>query len=254
MIDICRRSLFVAVVTLFLPSQVLAEGSAVRILFDQGHSQRFLIEESGPLQLSGLADVMRVQGADVTSTKNPLNDAILKDYKALIISGPFSELSPEEVESIARFMDRGGRVATMLHIGPPLARLLTKLDIDHSNSVLHERQNVIDTDINFKVKDLASNQLFTGIDQFAVYGAWALNPGLSSSPIARTSPTAWIDLNGDKVLSQGDATAAFSVVVNGAYGTGGFMIFGDDAIFQNRYLDENNGKLAANLCKWLIGQ
>jgi hypothetical protein len=232
----------------------MAESSGVSILFDQGHNQRFQIEEKGPLQLSGLADIFRSQNATVTSTRSTLTDALLKDFKALVISGPFTELLPEEVEAVARFMERGGRLAAMLHIGPPLAGLLGKLDIDHSNSVLHERQNVIDTDINFKAKDLTSNQLFSGVDQFSLYGAWALNPGPATSSIARTSPTAWVDLDGDKALSQGDAVAAFSVVVSGNYGAGGFIIFGDDAVFQNRYLDENNAKLAANLCKWLMGQ
>jgi hypothetical protein len=32
------------------------------------------------------------------------------------------------------------------------------------------------------------------------------------------------------------------------------VVFGDDAMFQNRYLDENNSRLAANLSGWLAGK
>jgi len=232
---------------------VAGEGGP-RILFDQGHNQRFLIEEKGELQLSGLADIMRGQGLQVASTKKPLNDEVLKDVSALVISGPFGTLTAEEVDSVVRFVERGGRLAAMLHIGSPLAGLLARLDLDHSNAVLHERSNVIDTDINFRVISLSGSPLFAGITQFSLYGGWALNPGKTGMSIATTSPEAWVDLNGDKVFSEGDAVGPFSVVVSGTLGGGSFVVFGDDAIFQNRYLVENNLKLAGNLAGWLAGR
>jgi len=40
-------------------------------------------------------------------------------------------------------------------------------------------------------------------------------------------------------------------VVTGTLNKGDFVIFGDDAIFQNRFLDDDNRKLATNLGKWL---
>lgn len=230
-----------------------AEEFVSGILFDQGHRQLFLIEENGPLQLSGLADVIRRQGSHVKSTKRVLSDETLSGYKALVISGPFEPLLPEEVDAVARFIERGGRLAAMLHIGAPLAGLLARLDIDHSNAVLHERRNIIDTDINFRVIHLDSTPLFSGVNHISVYGAWALDPGSGSTSIARTSSAAWVDLDGDRILSRGDVIGAFPLIVNGTYGAGGFMVFGDDAIFQNRYLDDENRKLAANLASWLAG-
>ena len=94
-------------------------------------------------------------------------------------------------------------------------------------------------------------QLFSGINSFSAYGVWALKPGASSSAIARTSPEAWVDLKGDNIFSEGDAVGAFAVVVMGTLGKGDFVVFGDDAIFQNRFLDDNNRKLAINLGTWL---
>lgn len=231
-----------------------AEEQTTKVLFDQGHDQRFLIEESGPLQLSGLADMVREKGAHVKSTKSLLSDETLGDCTALIISGPFKSLLPEEVAAVVRFIEKGGRLAAMLHIGQPLASLLARLDVDYSNAVLHERQNVIDADINFRVKAMNPEPLFSGISAFSVYGVWALDPGPAARSVTRTSPLAWVDLNGDKVLSQGDAIAEFSVVVNGSYGAGSFVIFGDDAIFQNRYLDDDNRTLASNLASWLAAR
>lgn len=224
------------------------------ILFDQGHNQRFLIEDNGELQLSRLADIMRTQGAIVKSTKTPLRDDVLKDCAALVISGPFEALRPDEVNAVMRFIERGGRLVAMLHIGSPLTALLSRLDLDHSNGVLHERSNAIDADTNFRVTSLSASPLFDGVKQFSLYGGWALDPGRSGIALAKTSPGAWVDLNGDKVLSNGDASGAFTVAVSGSLGSGGFVVFGDDAIFQNRNLDENNSRLAANLAGWLAGR
>lgn len=230
-----------------------AEGGST-ILFDQGHGQRFLIEEKGDLHLSKLADIMRANGTDVMSTKKTLSDDILKGVSSLVISGPFEALSHEEIESVAKFIENGGRFAAMLHIGPPLAGLLDRLDLDHSNAVLHERNNVINEDINFRVAGLAGSPLFSGITHFSVYGCWALDPGKTATPLAQTSADTWVDLDGDKVISKGDVIGSFTVALSGTLGSGSFILFGDDAIFQNRYLDENNSRLAANLADWLTAR
>lgn len=112
-------SMRVVIMVAFLwANSALAVENGSQILFDQGHNQLFLIEEKGELQLSKLADSLRGQGAHVASTKKPLNDDALKDISALIISGPFESLRPEEVEAVVRFIERGGRLAAMLHIGP----------------------------------------------------------------------------------------------------------------------------------------
>ena len=249
-----RATLLMASMALFFSAvSAKADGNAVQILFDQGHNQRFLIEEKGVLQLSSFAAAVRSKGAHVTSTKKMLDDNALKNVTALVISGPFESLRPEEDEAVVRFIERGGRLAAMLHIGPPLSGLLAKLDVHHSNGVLHERNNVIDNDINFRVTGFSGSPLFAGVPQFSAYGVWALEPGKAGTPLAQTSAEAWVDLNGDKVLSKGDAVGAFAVVVSGNLGSGSFIVFGDDAIFQNSHLDDNNSKLADNLAGWLTG-
>ncbi|HIJ95429.1 MAG TPA: DUF4350 domain-containing protein [Desulfuromonadales bacterium] len=239
---------------LFSSHSGFADERHATILFDQGHNQRFIIEKKGDLHLSKLAETMMNTGAQVTSTHLPLSDETLKSATALVISGPFKSLQPEEVEAVARFIEKGGRIAVMLHIGPPLVGLLQKLDLDHSNFAIHERANVIDNDINFRVDKLASSPLFSGITQFSVYGCWALDQGRTGIKLAQSSPQAWVDLNGDKVLSAGDSVGEFTVAVSGKYGAGSYVVFGDDAMFQNRFLDENNSKLAANLALWLTGR
>jgi hypothetical protein len=62
---------------------------------------------------------------------------------------------------------------------------------------------------------------------------------------------AWVDYNGGKKLSRGDIVQLFGVVAAGRLGAGRFVAFGDDAVFQNRFLDDSNRRLATNLARWL---
>lgn len=243
---------FGAAVCTLISVAVTSWGAVPLVLIDQGHGQRFVVEQEGELHLSRLAAILGDEGLQVTIGRERLTDEALGKMAALVISGPFAPLAPEEVDAVIRFLERGGRVALMLHIGQPLAGLIHRIGGDFSNSVIHERQNVIgENDITFRVRDLATHPLFGGVEQFSLYGGWALN-GLPS--LARTSAEAWVDLDGNRKLSAGDAKDRFTVVAEGGIGAGRILIFGDDAIFQNRYLDDSNSRLARNLAQWLAGR
>lgn len=223
------------------------------VLFDQAHNQRFLIEEEGPLHLSRLAVVFKENGFQIRSSKDPLSDTLLQGVSAVVISGPFQPLLESEVATLSRFLANGGRLAVMLHIGSPFRGLLEKLDVDFTNFVLHETSVAINGDsLNFRVVDLSPSPLFEGVATVSFYGAWALmNTSEKSAIVARTTDKAWLDVDNDKNLSKGDAVGSFGLIVTGRHGKGAFAIFGDDALFQNRFLDENNKNLAGNLARWL---
>jgi len=119
--------------------------------------------------------------------------------------------------------------------------------------VIRERENVIGGDpVNFRVTRFEPHLVTRQLVAFSIYGGWALN-NLDNGAIviARTGPESWIDLNGDRVLGQGDAVQSFGVAVAGRLGQGQFALFGDDAIFQNQFLKDGNLTLARNLVAWL---
>jgi uncharacterized protein DUF4350 len=246
------RSLVLLLSCLALPALTQAADLPL-LLFDQGHDQRFVIEKPGELQLSRLAELCAGAGFRVASTTSPLTGQTLAGARALVISGPFAALTPGEVAAIDQFVANGGRLAIMLHIGQPVAELLHRLGVDFSNSVLLERENIIGDDPkNFQVRQLNAHPLTAGLDHFSLYGGWALmNLGDNARIIAQTSPRAWVDLDGDRQLTDSDAVQAFGVVVAGSSGQGRFVVFGDDAIFQNQFLDDANLRLARNLAQWL---
>lgn len=224
-----------------------------RVLFDQGHGQVFVIEQDTDLQLSGLARTFLEQGFEVSSTSHPLTASLLANSDALVISGAFKPFTPAEIIAIRGFIERGGRLAVMIHIGPPLLSLLQSLGVDVANGVIREEEQVIDNQpLNFRTSSLRPHPLTLGLKDFSLYGSWALRPTTSSGEtLAYTSPRSWVDLTGDKRQTQGDAVQAFGVLVENRIAKGELLVFGDDALFQNRFLTGNNQKLANNLGRWL---
>lgn len=236
---------------LLLPISALAD--APRLLFDQGHRQAFVIEKEGPLQLSRLAELFQQQGWQVEQTTDPLTEQSLTGIDALIISGAFSPLSPAEIDAVLAYLERGGNLAVMIHIGQPLLPLLHKLGVDVGSGVLNEKQNQpAGKTTDFMVRSFKPHPLTKNLQSFAIYGGWPLRVfEQEGQAIASTSSHSWVDMNRDRKLSQGDVVSPFDVLISGAYGRGGFAVFADDAIFQNQFLRGGNKVLAENLGLWL---
>lgn len=246
------RARLTIVMMIFVLGALAAQASAAQtVLFDNGHGERFEVYNSGPLQLSRFAEMVRETGADVVVLEKPISDATLKGASGLVISGAFAALKPEEIDAVMRFIQGGGKLAVMLHIAPPLTPLLDRLMITYTNGVIQEKENVIgDQPLNFKVSRFGNHPVLQGVRDISLYGVWGLmNLDDTTRIVAATSPNAWVDLKHDKKQTK-EETASFGVAVAGESGKGGFLVFGDDAIFQNKFLDQNKA-LAANLARWL---
>lgn len=248
-----------AIVSLAIAFTVLpalpATATGQVVLFDEGHGQRFTTGKTGDLDLSGLAQRLTNAGLTIKTTSQPLLAEELSSVDALILSGPFMQYTESEIGAIVDFINNGGKLAVMLHIGPSLGGLLERLGVDFSNGAIREEEGVIgDNSLNFRATRLESHPITAGLYWISFYGAWAVvctDADSSCTPVAITSPASWIDLDRDGKKSAPDAVQSFPVVVAGTKGAGRFIVFGDDAIFQNKFLDEGNAALADNLAGWL---
>lgn len=223
------------------------------VLVDEAHGEKFVVEAPGDLDLSQFADRLRAAGCALEVNHEPLTGERLARVDGVVISGAFKQFSEADVDALLRFVESGGRLAVMLHIPFPLNPLLRRLHVDFANGVIREREHVIGNDpLNFSIDTLATHPLTRDVSALSFYGAWALmNEEASAAIIARTSPRAWIDLNGNGQFEAGDASQAFGLAVAGTIGKGEFVVFGDDAIFQNQFLKGGNATLAENLICWL---
>jgi hypothetical protein len=242
--------------TLLCSNAVGAEGTSPTVVFDEGHGQRFLVGEEGELDLSGLGKIISEAGGRTESARGPLTAEILRGAHALVISGPFAPLTTEEMLAVRRFVHDGGRVSVMLHIAPTAVDLLRMMGTTPSNGVVNEAEGVIGANpLDFTVTRLGAHPLTQGIESFNVYGAWAvMATGNHARVIAGASPRAWLDTDRDRSRGDGEPSQAYGIVVAGGIGRGEFVVFGDDAIFQNRFLQGGNLALAKNLAGWLLSK
>lgn len=233
-----------------------ADATKPVVLFDQGHGQTFVIEKSSDLHLSGLANLFREAGFKVKTGRQTITSDILSDVDGLVISGPFIGYTASESATIKKFIERGGRVTIMIHITPTVSNLLKDLGIASTTGPINEVVNVRGGGgKDFSVTQLEAHPLTRGMKLFTVYGAWGLNPELGNAKIiAKTSPKSWVDLNRDGRFALGDAAQEFGIIVAGSFGKGEFVVFGDDAIFQNRFLKDGNLLLGKNLVNWMRGK
>jgi len=250
-----KRFILFLCIGLFLLSLAVVQAEAEKrtVIFDQGHGQKFVIEKEGDLQLSGFSGLLKKEGYDVKVNAVRINDAALNTADVLLISGAFQPFSPEEINAIIRFLERGGKLCVMLHIPQPLTGLMNRLKVYASNGVIQEQENTINNaPKEFFITDMEKHEITKGLKKIGVHGAWALmTESTTAQIIARTGPKAWIDLNGDGKFNETDARQSFGVVIAGALGKGRYIIFGDDAIFQNKFLDQENMPLGKNLADWM---
>ncbi len=236
------------VVTGFL----VAPAAAQTVLFDQGHGQRFVADRDGELDLSGLAGVFRAGGFSVRTSGGPVTGDGLAGVDVLVVSGPFAPYTAAERRAVAGFLGRGGRLVVLLHIPHPVLDLLDDLGVGVWNGVVNERDGVLGgRPTDFRVSDLSDHPVNRGLDGFSLYGGWALEPRDGVEVLARTSPFAWVDKDRDRAYTAGERNGSFAVAVAGRRGRGRFVVFGDDAIFQNRFLAGENRRLAENLVSWV---
>ena len=250
-----KRFILFLSVGIFLLSLAVAQAEAKKrtVIFDQGHGQKFVIEKEGDLQLSRLSGLLKKEGYDVKVNAGQMNDAALKTADVLLISGAFQPFSPEEINAIIQFVERGGKLCVMLHIPQPLTGLMGRLKIYASNGVIQEQENTINNaPKDFFITTMGKHEITRGLKKIGVHGAWALmTESKTAQIIARTGSKAWIDLNRDGKFNETDARQSFGVIIAGTLGKGRYLIFGDDAIFQNKFLDQENMPLGKNLADWM---
>jgi hypothetical protein len=230
-----------------------AAGAPV-VVFDEAHGQRFRAGASGPLDLSGLAAVATATGGSVQASREPLTAGRLAPVSLLVVSGPFAPPSEAEIDAAVRWVEQGGSLLVLLHIEPTLRDLLHRFGVSVSNGVIRETEGLLANEpLNFRVTRLEAHPVTSGLTSFAVYGAWALLPtGEGLTVLGKTSPTSWVDLDRDSRLGARDARQSFAVALAGLRGQGRLAVFGDDALFQNQYLQGANRTLAEQLMAWLL--
>jgi hypothetical protein len=224
-----------------------------KTVFDMAHNEIFSPLKDGPLHYSSLYG-MFAEGGEVAVNTGPITPSGLDGVGTYVIAGPAGEFTRDDVVVLQSYVRNGGNLLVLMHIAPPVARLVQGFGIVVSNFVVSERENVIEGQSqDFFVTRLAWHPITKGVERIAVFGTWGLmaEGGGGARVVASTSDNAWADVNRNRHYDEGEPVLSFGIAATARYGGGKVVVVADDAPFANEFIDRaDNRKFARNIIGW----
>ena len=249
------------------------------VLFTQGHNERWF--EKGPTEnerpgMRDLREVMRDQGHEVRTfgAADGLMTDVPKDATLVMIIGPTKPFEAEEIETLSRYLDRGGRIFVALDPdgGVDLAGLLGPLGLKFHASMLANEQAFArrthqDSDhVNIVTAGFSSHPTMTTLVRLGsrapliLPGAGWLETtktkpsGVSLDTPLRSQPGTFEDKNGNFKHDAGEDQRAFDLAVAITKGSGRMFVVADSDFISDAVIRVGgNGLLALDTVRWLIG-
>ncbi len=251
------------------------------VLFTQGHNERWFEHGSNdPDQRPGMRDLrelMRDQGYEVRSfgAADGLMTDVPKDGTMVMIIGPQKPFEPEEIATLSRFFDSGGKLFIALDpdAGVDLHELLGPLGVKMHMILLANEQSFArrthqDSDhdnivtASFSSHPSMSTLLKLGSRAPLILpgAGWveslkvAKPNGVSLDTPLRAQPATFEDKNGNFKKDQGEEQRAFELAAVITKGAGRMFVIGDsDFISDAAIRVAGNGLLALDTVRWLAG-
>jgi len=224
------------------------------VIFDLSHREIFSPLSTAEMGYSDFSKSLSKAGYTVEANKQPLTTDTLAAAKMLILAGPMTEFTDDELKSITDFVSRGGDLLIMTHVSETIIALAEKFDIQPSLAVISETENLIENSPqDFYATDLSDHPVTLNMKKLALFGTWGLRTrdGGSAKILARTSKKAWADLNKDMALSKDEPQEAYGIVAVAQIGEGQVVVCADDAPLINKFLElGDNRQFGENVISW----
>jgi ABC-type uncharacterized transport system len=251
------------------------------VLFTQGHNERWF-EKGGTAEtdqragMRDLREVMRDQGHEVRSfgAADGLMTDVPKDATLVMIIGPQKPFEPEEIGTLSRYFDNGGKIFLALdpEAGLDFKELLAPLGLQfHAVPLANEqsfaRRTHQDSDHgNIVTASFSSHPSVSTLTRLGgrapmiLPGAGWLEPGKTKPngvaldvPV-RSQPATFEDRNGNFKKDDGELQRAFDLAVAITKGKGRMFVVADsDFISDAAIRVGGNGLLALDTVRWLMG-
>jgi ABC-type uncharacterized transport system involved in gliding motility auxiliary subunit len=257
-----------------------------KIYFTEGHGEP-AIDDSQSIDGAGLfAEALRNQNYDVAKLFLAEAEDVPQDAAAVIVAAPQREVFPKELESLDRYMRRGGRVLFLLEPqkNSELVPFLAKWGVVVDDNVILDQQvrlfQGVTLGLDAVVSTYSSHPSVRPIKERTMFSlarsvrpATDLPKGLLVQTIASTAKTSWAE--SDLGLLFGSSQATFEegkdlpgpvplAVAASAYAKdiGGegdaefeMAVFGDSSFATNKYWRQLfNDALALAVVGWLAGE
>jgi hypothetical protein len=251
------------------------------VLFTQGHNERWFEHGTNDTDqrpgLRDLRELMRDQGYEVRSfgAADGLMTDAPKDATMVMIIGPQKPFEAEEIGTLARFFDNGGKLFIALdpENGIDLHELLGPLGVKvHLTALANEqafaRRTHQDSDhANIVTASFSSHPTMSTLLKLGSRAPLILpgsgwvesmkitKPnGVSLDTPLRAQPATFEDKNGNYKKDQGEEQRAFELASAVTKGAGrAFVIADSDFVSDAAIRVAGNGLLALDTVRWLVG-
>ncbi|OGD22927.1 MAG: hypothetical protein A2W03_03170 [Candidatus Aminicenantes bacterium RBG_16_63_16] len=175
------------------------------IYFLEGHGEA-AIEETGDTGYSFAKDELAKLSYEVKKLPLAVSETFPRDCAVLIVPGPQKDLLPNELETIGKYIDHGGRVLFLLDpgSGPDLTPFLLKYGVKLGDGVVVDAiSRMFGADYTMPVITEYDNSPITRSFRYATFFPYArpVDPadqkpeGAVVSTLGKTSPNSWAEMN-----------------------------------------------------------
>jgi|Deesub1362B_J571_1020462.scaffolds.fasta_scaffold00003_83 hypothetical protein len=185
-------------------------------------------------------------------TSNFIDSLVSMDAeRSLLILIPYQKLDNSEMESLASFLDSGGRLVLLDDYGYG-NDLLEYLDIpvrfDNNGTLVDPLFNYKNGRIPKIIWIDTKNILFTNISEIYLNHAVKLNVMGRADILANSSSFAFFDRDGNYVWGEDEEKGMHPVIAYTKYGRGDILIISDPSIWINSMIDlGDNARLLENI-------
>lgn len=264
----------------------VSKSARKKIYFTEGHGEP-AIDDRQSLDGAGLfADALRNQNYDVEKLFLAESDDIPADAAAVVVAAPEREVFPKELESLDRYMRRGGRVLFLLEPqkNAELVPFLATWGVVVDDNVILDQQvrlfQGVTLGLDPVVSTYGSHPAVRPIKERTMFSlarsvrpAAELPKGLVVQTVASTAKTSWAESDLDLLFGSSQATfdegkdlpgpvslaVAASAYAKDIGGEGDaefeMAVFGDVSFTTNKYWRQLfNDALTLSVVGWLAGE
>jgi len=251
------------------------------VLFTQGHNERWFDKgaTNDADQRAGVKDlreVLRDQGYEVRAfgQADGLMTDVSKDATLVMIVGPQKPFEPEEIASLTRYFNNGGKLFISLdpEAGLDFKDLLGPLGVTYHTVTLANEQSFArrthqDSDhVNIVTAAFSSHPSMSTLTRLGgraplvLPGAGWLEPaktkpnGVSVDAPLRSQPTTFADKNNNFKKDDGEEQRAFDLGIAVTKGQSRMFVLADsDMVSDAAIRVAGNGVLVLDTIRWLVG-
>lgn len=260
--------------------------SSKRIYFAEGHGEPAITDSEGIDGVGQFAEALRNQNYEVASVFLAEQSEVPADAALLVVVAPSRGIFPEELDSIDRYLRRGGSLLLLVEPrrNAELAGFLSKWGVTVDDNVILDQQVRLFQGVTLGMDAVVSNYgnhpAVKPIKERTLFSlsrtvrpAEPAPKGLTVVPLATTAKTSWAESDLDLLFDQSQAAfdegrdlpgpvsvaVAVSAYVKDIGGEGDaeakMAAFGDASFVTNKYFRQLfNDALALSVVGWLAGE